>query len=221
MKNLAIFIALALVFLTSCAQVPKQAAYPLSYQYKMQAGEHWNKLAKEVAEKVKSNIRNPNDAIFISDSDLSPFSRAMRTLLTTALQEDCLNPNLVDKNSPYRLVWEVQQVSHYADRRNGFGGWPAFILLDIPQSIFLGETDCAFRTKPHSEVIVNFELLKIEGTNQPSLRHTRIFYVNDEDFYNHYSFIYNPYSIIPYVVTSGLGSVKYTMTTHFEAIKVP
>ena len=221
MRNLAIFIAL--VFLTSCAQVPKQAAYPLSYQHKMQASEHWNQLAKEVAEKVKLTIENQKGAIFISDSDRSPFGKAMRTLLATEFNHRDLVLTANESN-PYKLVWEVQPVFHGADRRNGWGGLPAFILLDIPQSIFLGETDsdywgslwpgfCLPRTKPHSEVIVTYELLKNERS---LLRDSEIFYVNDADR-SHYWEISRTE-----VATTSLGSVKYTMTTNtFEAIKVP
>ena len=118
-----------------------------------------------------------------------------------------------NESNPYKLVWEVQPVFHGADRRNGWGGLPAFILLDIPQFIFLGENDSDFRTKPHSEVIVTFELLKNERS---LLRDSEIFYVNDADR-SHYWEISRTE-----VATTSLGSVKYTMTTNtFEAIKVP
>jgi hypothetical protein len=58
MKGLAIFAAVFL-FVAACSQAPHRASYPLSYQQKMQASEHWNSLARGVAEEVKWVIRHP------------------------------------------------------------------------------------------------------------------------------------------------------------------
>ena len=181
MRNLAIL--LALVFLTSCAQVPKEAPYLLSYQYKMQASHHWNLLAKKVADDVESKFGYDNEKgpIFMSDADCTPFGKAMRTFLATELKHRGLYLT-TDKNSPYTLVGDVQLVFHMADRRNTYGGLPFFLLLDVPQTILLGETDFNWRTKPHSEVIVTYELLKNERS---LLRDSEIFYVNYADC-NHY-----------------------------------
>lgn len=42
-----------LTMIAGCAQVPKPATYPMSFQKKMQAGHHWNLLAQDVAEQVR------------------------------------------------------------------------------------------------------------------------------------------------------------------------
>lgn len=181
MRNLAIFIAL--VFLTSCAQVPKESGYLLIYQNKMQASEHWNQLAKKVADDVESKIGYDNEKgpIFMSDVDRSPFGKAMRTFLATELNHRNLVLTAVEA-SPYQLVLEVQKVFHAAAfRRNTYGGLLSFLFLDVPQTILLGETDL-YRTKPHSEIIVTYELLK---NGLSLLRDNGIFYVNDADR-NHY-----------------------------------
>ncbi|TLD41871.1 MAG: hypothetical protein JETT_1888 [Candidatus Jettenia ecosi] len=193
MRNIAIFIVL--LFLTSCTQVPKESAYLLGYQKKMQASKHWNKLAKKVAEDVKSKIENEKDSVFMSDADQSPFGKAMRTLLATELHHQGLVLTAVETN-PYKLVLEVQPVFHAADRRNNSSLlW--LMLVDFPQYILLGETDFS-RTKPHSEIIITYELLKNE---RRLLRNNTIFYVNDTDR-NHYW---------ESVATTGLSLVRYSV----------
>lgn len=198
MRYLGIFIALA--FLTSCAQVPKEGSYLLSYQKKMQASDHWKTLTRKVAEDVKSKVGDEKAQVFMSDADQSSFGKAMRTFLVTELNHRDLVLTAVE-TSPYKLVLEVQPVFHAADRRNNSGLlW--LMLVDFPQYIFLGETDSDFRTKPHSEVIVTYELLKNERS---LLRNNAIFYVNDADRGHYWE--------IPRieVATTVLAPVKYTM----------
>lgn len=115
MRYLAVFIAA--ICLTSCAQVPKESSYLLSYQRKMQASKHWEKLARKVAEDVKSKIGDEKAQVFMSDSDQSPFGKAMRTLLTTELNSRDLLLTAVG-DSDYKLVFEIQKVFHAAGRRN-------------------------------------------------------------------------------------------------------
>ncbi|MFO0795087.1 MAG: hypothetical protein U0586_13635 [Candidatus Brocadiaceae bacterium] len=178
MRNLAIL--LALVFLTSCAQVPKEHAYRLKHQAKMQASDHWNYLARKIAAMVKLKIGNEKGQVFMPDADRSPFGKAMRTLLATELNHRDLVLT-TDESSRYTLLYEIKKVFHEAGRSNN-GSWMWYTLCYIPQSFFLGETDRTWRTKPHSEVIITYEL----STNKGSLlRNSEIFYVNDIDL-DHY-----------------------------------
>ena len=102
MKNLIILI-MSLFLMASCAQVPRKASYQMNYQKKMQASNHWNVLAKDIAAKIKfhtepqpvqsefghiipgesEKIQTGKTAVFISGLDRSPFGNAMRTFLTT------------------------------------------------------------------------------------------------------------------------------------------
>jgi hypothetical protein len=174
-RNIAVFIAI--LFLTSCAQVPKEESYHLSYQKKMQASEHWNELAKKIAEDVRLKTGDRKIQVFMSDVDRSPFRNAMRTLLAAELHHRDVVLT-ADESSPYKLDLKVQEVFHSAVRRNSiFGSLLSFLLLDIPQSVFLGETDFS-KKKPHSEVIVTYALLKNEHS---LLRNNAIFYINDAD----------------------------------------
>lgn len=193
----------------SCANVPKQNAYPLYYQDKMQASEHWQRLAGQVSRAVAgivlpdnvdgqpvtrasittkapppstpalghANPTNPEtDALFISDTDMSPFGRAMRTFLIDELTSQGV-PLTENPKSMYRLNWQVQNVYHAKGRGNIWPGLPALIFLDIPHFILLGENNSYLKV-PHSEVIISFELQT--GTSRHPIT-TDIFYVNDAD----------------------------------------
>ena len=174
MKRLAILGAI--ILLSSCAQVPKEEAYyPLSYQKKLQASEHWNLLAKNVSLAVGFAIGS--QPVYISDFDRSPFGNAMRTLLTTELVNRGLNVT-ADENCPYKLNWDVQPVVHQAARRNNGGLVPFFLVVG---EFIVGEPDLSL-SKPHSEVIVTFKVMK---NNVNLVRDTQIFYINDADR-NHY-----------------------------------
>lgn len=172
MRKMAVL--LALLFMASCAQVPKEKSYPISYQEKMQASEHWRVLAEDISNKVKS-ATFPGDKIFIYDGDQSTFGNAMRTFLTTELQNKGMVPSS-DPKSTYAIIWQVQEVYHKADRRSVSGLIVG--LIDVLQAIFLGRSDEFI--KPHTEIIISYDLYK--GQALPSItRGTQIYYVNDVD----------------------------------------
>lgn len=208
MRKIAVL--LALVFIASCAQVPKEAGYPMTHQEKMQASEHWRFLAKDISNQVKlavcpdvietSTAGGPNlspelsykspiqtfrtcqikDAFFISDADQSPFGKAMRKFLATELASQGFTISSNPK-CPYILDWEVQRVFHQAERRSGYSG--IFVgLMDALQFLFAGGVDNKYWTKPHSEIIISYELIKKDqNIKSDILRGTQIYYVNDAD----------------------------------------
>lgn len=204
-------VLMAIVFMASCAQVPKEASYPMTHQETMQASEHWRFLAKDISNQVKFAIcpevseattgGGPNispelthkspvqrfqatcqvkDAFFISDADQSPFGKAMRTLLTTELRGQGFTIGSNPK-CPYELSWDVQRVFHQAERVSGYSG--IFVGLgEILQFLFAGGIDNKYWTKPHSEIIISYELIKKDQKMKSDiLRGTQIYYVNDAD----------------------------------------
>lgn len=178
MKKSVLFFVL--VFLVSCAQVPRQANYPLNYQKKMQASEHWNELASRIAEKVQPAVSS-SDLIYISEADGSPFGIAMRSFLRTQLEERGVR-TAENRNSNFEINWEVQRVFFGADRVNYGHGLP-MVVVDALQAIFIGGVDMDLK-KPHSEIIVSFDLLRNDKDQQVSLlphRNTYVFYINDAD----------------------------------------
>ena len=203
--RLFIVVMLSVAFLTSCAQVPKRQSYFMSYQHKLQATKHWNRVAEDASDRIKTALKNQvafkrdgikkensqhisikdtekinaSGPIFIQNYDLSPFGSTFRTLLITKLMNKGIRITY-DNHCPYKFNWEVQRVKHIAGRKNKPGLLP-FILFEPMQWIFLGENDC-FEDKPHYEVIITYIL---EYNNLNLIRNSGIYYINDEDF-NHY-----------------------------------
>ncbi len=204
-----------LVFVSACAQVPKEASYPMTHQEKMQASEHWRFLAKDITNKIKTAVcpdfvatappSGPNlspeltqkssaqgfpaacqveGAFFISDAEQSPFGKAMRTFLVTELSTQGFTISSTPK-SPYKLDWEVQRVFHQAERISGCSG--IFVcLMEGLQFLLAGGMDDKYGSKPHSEIIITYELIKNDFNRKNEiLRGTQIYYINDADR-NHY-----------------------------------
>jgi hypothetical protein len=171
-----LFIILStVVILVSCAKVPKQQSHILSYQEKLQASKHWDRMAKKVVNGLESELGIGGGPVFIQAHDNSQFGSTMRTLITSKLHNKGIAVSQ-DRKSQYKLSWNVQLVTHEANRANK-GGLLTFILIEIPQYIFFGENDSG-EYKPHSEAVITFKLMKDDIS---LFRDTKIYYVNDED----------------------------------------
>lgn len=224
-------VLLAIVFIMSCAQVPKEASYPMTHQERMQASEHWRFLAKDISKQVisavcpeiidTSTVSGPNlspelsqkspvqgfystcqvrDAFFISNADPSPFGQAMRTFLKTELTIQGLNITS-NPNSPFELKWDVQPVVHKAERVSGHSGIFAGF-GEILRSLVAGEMDNDYRTKPQTEMIISYELVKKEkDITSKILSGNRIYYINDVDR-DHYEVPKSRLTPIRYDVTN-------------------
>lgn len=173
MRKMAV--VMALMFIASCANVPTfmeqrvpipiEQGYPISYQEKMQASEHWRVSAEEISKQVKLAISpegkeavQVNNKIFIDDGDITTFGKAMRTFLTTELQKQGMAPS-EDRQSPYKLHWDVQEVYHYANRGDKY--------------------------TPHSEIIISFALISVSAGGAKHF--AQVYYVNDVDI-NQYGY---------------------------------
>jgi hypothetical protein len=175
-----LFIILSIfAILVSCAKVPKQQSHILSYQKKLQASKHWDRMAEKVVKDIEFELGIGGGPVFIQTHDNSQFGSTMHTLITSKLHNKRIAVSQ-DRKSQYKLSWNVQLVTHEANRINK-GGLLTFVLIEIPQRVFFGETDSR-EYKPHSEAVITFKLMKDDS----SLFHnTKIYYVNDEDN-NHY-----------------------------------
>jgi len=223
MRKLAIL--LSLLSLVACTTVPKQSSYPLSFQQKMQASQHWEVLAQDISKDVSkrfSAITKPADAkqpttpssgntgqitpdktvdvpdsVFIADLDASPFGTALRTFLITEFESNLgIDTAPKKESSNYQLEWEVQKVFYQASRYSNDGLLLA--LAEAMQAILIGGNDCDF-SKPHSEIIVTvnaWEFIADKNWQKRIFRQTYVFYVNDVDSDNHYSVVTNPSSAI-------------------------
>ncbi len=166
--------------LVSCAKVPKEQSHILSFQKKLQASKHWDRMAGKVVNDLESELGSGGGPVFIQAHDNSPFGSTMHTLITSKLHNKGIAVSQ-DRKSQYKLSWNVQLVAHKANRINQ-AGLITFILIDIPQAIFFGEND-SLKYKPHSEAVITFKLMKDDIS---LFRDTKIYYVNDEDNDDHY-----------------------------------
>ena len=175
-----LFIILStVVILVSCAKVPKQQSHILSYQENLQASKHWDRMAQKVVNDLESELGIGlgigGGPVFVQAHDNSQFGSTMHTLITSKLHNKGIAVSQ-DRKSQYKLSWNVQLVTHEANRINK-GGLLTFILIEIPQYIFFGENDSR-EYKPHSEAVITFKLMKDDIS---LFRDTKIYYVNDED----------------------------------------
>jgi hypothetical protein len=182
----------ALTMCISCAQVPNESTDWLSYQRKIEAGNHWNDLAKDFVKVVEQKLpqtayghsspgaNQPKGYVSINESDLSPFGETFRSLITTHLT----NKNIAIDNSSemaMHIDWDINKIIHESERVNQ----PSVLkvlAVDIPQFIILGETDWPLDKKPHTEILLTFKLSQNE---LPIYQKPYLFYVNDADG-NHY-----------------------------------
>jgi hypothetical protein len=92
MKNTLINLSclLSLLFwISACTQVPYPVTYPFAKQEKMQAAQHWDVLATDVAEQIKI-ARNKNSTVrhmpvFVQPVDQTPFGKIFHSLVTSRL----------------------------------------------------------------------------------------------------------------------------------------
>jgi hypothetical protein len=118
-----------LVFLVGCAQVPRQATYPYTFQQQMQAAHHWEVLARKVVEEVASLRGAPGsliEPVYIRSNDRSAFGQAFRGFLITELTkqrifvspfpETCEIAVSPSQHDRVKICWDVQLVWHQADR---------------------------------------------------------------------------------------------------------
>ncbi len=171
-----LFVILSIfAILVSCAKVPREKSHIMSSQKKLQATKHWDRMAKKVAKEMESELGIGGGPVFVQNHDHSQFGLTMRTLITSKLQ----NKGMVvsqNRKSKYKLNWNVQLVTHEANRINS-GGLLTFIFKDLPQALIFGENTIG-EYAPHSEAVITFNL-KYEDTSL--FRNTKIYYVNSED----------------------------------------
>jgi hypothetical protein len=191
-----------LVLLAGCAWVPKPSPYPYSSQEKMQAAEHWQVFASEVAAEVAaSGTRGPvyiqgrtdatknSSAPTAESNDRTPFDQAFHGFLITELRKRDIPVSPHPEETPLHIDWNVQRVVHQADRSKppplsplGWltGGIPVLVaspFVDVSPVFGTGAL-------PRCEVIITTQLTNIETRAVP-VRNSDVYYINDRDW-QHY-----------------------------------
>jgi len=98
------------------SQVPVPNGFRLSTQQKMQAVQHWQLLANDVADLIKKKIKygyhDTRISIYVAPSGITPFEKAFHDLLLTRLVEIGLDVSSRPKGN-LQLSFDIQVITHH------------------------------------------------------------------------------------------------------------
>jgi hypothetical protein len=192
-----------LVFLVGCTQVPRPSTYPYSFQQKMQAADHWQVLASQVAEEVVAVLKSePSflmEPVYVRSDDRTnsinapcydrtpfkdtTFAQAFHSLLITELTNQGISI-VDDRDNRFQICWTIQPVVHNANRSKPYPSL-AEAILAIPPSLFVNLWQgIEAGPLPHSEIIITTTITDRGATRS---RNAHIFYINDMDWPHYWS----------------------------------
>lgn len=198
----AFLAVLGLAMLAGCqSQLPYATTYPMTGQHKMQAAQHWNVLAADVAGRVHAALDDRMDlrqlAIDVdTDQAPGPFHQVFRELLVSNLVQRGVQVADLEENQ-LELVYKVQVLRHGARIQRPvpglltligagiavsrdvttefiYGAAPAGLLADVAAGHLASHSN--------QEVIITTRLV---WKNRYVMHASDIYYINDED-YLHY-----------------------------------
>lgn len=107
----------ALLMLAGCnSQIPQPVTYPQTAQPKMQAAEHWNILAEDIAAQVEAAINDRPDLqdrpIYVDLPNGSVFAAAMHDLITSRLVFRGMQVS-VERTDSILLTFHVSRITHH------------------------------------------------------------------------------------------------------------
>jgi len=202
-RYVALFCA-ALFLLVGCVSQVQQPTSPTTnsiLQEQLQSATHWQTIAKEQqGEYIYQALTNPKfklvdsdgnaPAIYISESDKSPFGVAMRKYLISWLMSDDFKKNhpveinLSSKpDAPIVVSWETQLVNRAPWRPKPFHGVPAFILEAVAFIFAGGGWHTSDVGVPHTELILT---TMIDLRDLKMARHSDTYFINDDDGGNYW-----------------------------------
>ncbi len=193
-----------------CSYIPNPAPYEYSEQKKMQAAQHWNTLAEDVANKINNElIRNDflnasvyvketcgNDAEPCDQNETSQFNEGFRDLLVTQLVNFGIPTNTEINRDVIVVDYKVQVVHHSSDRvpvppTGAITTLTSVIavLRDAPKELIAialaGTLDIY---KAVSTMHSNYEVIitsSMVSKNIYIFRSSDIYYINDSDFWHY------------------------------------
>ncbi len=201
----------ALLSLCGCAaRIPEPVTYPYSQQRKSQAANHWNVLAKDVANRINEQLvlsgnadkslyveyNCGSDAVPCRENETSPFNEAFRDLLITNLY-DLQIPTMVEADEEaLNIDFKVQTIRHASRRIQTIqpGVITAIsagiaVLRDAPASLLLlasgtalDAVNTSFVQNGHYEIIIT---TSIANKGEYFFRSSDIYYINDPDFWHY------------------------------------
>ena len=199
----AFVVFMAAATLSSCgSQLPIATTFPSSTQRKMQAAQHWDVLASEVADRVEvAFVDRPDLAgrpIFVPQKGASPFAAAFHELLISQLVFRGMQVSVAQEDSLV-LDYSVLGVKHnwrFQRPKPGLltalpgGAWAVYELskLGYGASLYFAAATVAgalldygighWATESDNEVIITASL---SYNNRYVLHMSNIYYINDPD----------------------------------------
>jgi hypothetical protein len=220
MQTLSGFLLL-LFFLSSCSRIPEPIDYNHSVQQKMQAAQHWEVLADDVANKINHELIRKDlfdTALYVKTTcgdentpcaiyETSPFNEAFRDLLITGLVNFGIPTRQIPDEKSIIVNYKVQIVRHNAKRfRTIQPGLitsltaAVLVLRNAPDELLTlagaGLVDYANQSlvkNDQYEVIITSSMIK---QGEYLFRSSDIYYINDTDFI-HYLENVSPAKEIP------------------------
>lgn len=210
MRTLCIFLFM-LPFITHCSsRIPEPITYPYSQQKKMQASEHWEILARDLANRINNELilkDKIDTSVYVKPTcgdetspceanETSTFNEAFRDLLITGLYDYGI-PTLREKaEDAVEVLYKVQVVRHNANRVRSLQpgllttlSAAIVVLRNAPSELIVLASGVAadvantsFTTNGHYEVIITTSMVE---NGQYLFRASDIYYINDKDFYQY------------------------------------
>lgn len=206
-----LFVGLILIFVCNCtSRIPEPVAPPYSQQIKMQAAQHWEMLARDLADRINNELirsDNSDKAVFVNETcgddaapcrpgETSSFNEAFRDLLITKLFDFGIPTSARPDDDAIAILYKVQVVRHNPNRVRTLqpGLLTALsaaivVLRDAPADLIIlaagGAADVAnatLVTTPNYEVVITTSLV---AGGRYLFRASDIYYINDKDFYHY------------------------------------
>ncbi|MBU1232137.1 MAG: hypothetical protein KKD01_01480 [Proteobacteria bacterium] len=197
------------ILLSGCTRIPQPASYAYSEQQKMQAAQHWDILASDVANQINNQLISSDyldkavfvkatcgsDAVPCDQGETSQFNEGFRDLLITRLVHFGVPTSIEKKLSDIEVDYKVQVIYHSTSRSSLPPGaltvltTAVSVLRSVPGEIQAIATavgldifNAAAPSVGHYEVIITTSMVADE---KYLFRTSDIYYINDPDFWHY------------------------------------
>lgn len=202
---------LIIVFLfTACSRIPEPITHEYTQQKKMQAVEHWNFLARDVAARLNHELvvyDYLSTPVYVKETcgdektpcrpnQTSSFNEAFHDLLITQLVNYGIQTRIEPTDNALAINYKVQIVRHRAKRVRSlppgtFTALTATILVlrnassELVSLVTAGAADLlnsGMTDKGNYEILIT---TSISSSGKYMFRTSDIYYINDEDFWQY------------------------------------
>jgi len=199
-----------LVFIAGCGRIPAPTTHEFHQQRKMQAVDHWNILASDVASRLNRELvvydylDTPvfvkqtcgDDATPCQANETSTFNEAFRDLLITNLVNYGIQTRSAVDDRSLTINYKVQVVYHRGTRlRSLFPGSftmlsaAVLVLREAPEELIalaggglLDLANSAYARGGHYEILITTSIV---NAGRYVFRTSDIYYINDDDFWQY------------------------------------